>query len=143
MFITENPHYSSKKHGFWPKFDNILWGFANFSCERLESASKSISKLIFFFIYSHQDWYDETWKIKQMIFMKVHEEKNGFISPFINELLRIFARKSGLWKYLLSHFGVLVLNYSSSNTVFCLHRFVRVSKKRVSGGLPVSGIALY
>ena len=91
--------------------------FANFQYERL----KSVSKLIFFFIHSHQDWYDETWKIKQMIFMKVHEDKNGFISPLIYKLLRIFARKSGLGNGLMSHFGVLVLNHSFNNTVSCLH----------------------
>ena len=28
-----------------------------------------------------------------MIFMKVHENENGFISPFIYESLRIFAKK--------------------------------------------------
>jgi hypothetical protein len=76
-------------------------------------------------------------KIKQIIFMKALEDENGFISPFIYESLKIFAKKSGLWKCLLSHFGTLVLNHSSSNTVFCLHGFVRVSKNSVSGGLPV------
>ena len=72
-----------------------------------------------------------------MIFMKVHEDKNGFISPLIYKLLRIFARKSGLGNGLMSHFGVLELNHSSNNMIFCLHGFVRVSKNRVCGGLPV------
>ena len=41
------------------------------------------------------------------------------------------------WTLEMSHFWDLVLNHSSNNTVFCLHSFVRVSKNRVSRGLPV------
>ena len=44
--------------------------------------------------------------------------------------LRYLLKKSGLWKCLLSHFGVLVLNHSSNNTVFCLHGFVSLKKPR-------------
>ena len=80
--------------------------------------------------------------------MKKHEKSNRWFwwrlmkikylfSPFIYELLGIFAGKSGIWKWLLSHFGVLELNHSSNNMIFCLHGFVRVSKNRVCGGLPV------
>ena len=50
--------------------------------------------------------------------MKVHEDRNCFISPIICELLWDNCKKSGLWKSWLSHFGVLVLNHSSNNTVF-------------------------
>ena len=47
------------------------------------------------------------------------------------------SKKSGLWKCWLSHFGVLVLNHPSNNTVFCLHGFFKVSKNSEIGGMPV------
>ena len=87
-----------------------------------------------------QNWFSFL-SIAIKIDMMKHEKSNRWFSwkfmrikmalfyiPFIYELLRTFARKTGLWKCLLSHFGVLVLNHSSNNTVFCLQGFVSLKK---------------
>jgi len=50
-----------------------------------------------------------------------------FLPLFVN-YGRIIAKKSGLWRSWQSHFGVLVLNHSSNNTVFCLHGFSESQK---------------
>ena len=50
-----------------------------------------------------------------------------FLPLFVN-YCKIIAKKSGLWKSWQSHFGVLVLNHSSNNTVFCLHVFSESQK---------------
>jgi hypothetical protein len=44
-------------------------------------------------------------KIKQMIFMKILVDENGFILSFIYESLKIFAKKSGLWNACCPIFG--------------------------------------
>ena len=61
--------------------------------------------------------------------MKVHEDRNGFFLPTFVNYCRMIAKKVD--------FGVLVLNHSSNNTVFCLHGFLESQKNSVSGGVPV------
>ena len=61
--------------------------------------------------------------------MGVHEDRNGFFLPLVVNYCRIIAKNS--W---LPHFGVLVLNHSSNNTVLLS------LKNSVSGGASVYGI---
>ena len=57
--------------------------------------------------------------------------------PLFIDYLTRFAKKEDFGNPSCLIFGDLVLSYSSNNTVFCLHGFVRVSKNHVGGGLPV------
>ena len=50
-----------------------------------------------------------------------------FLPLFVN-YCRIIAKKKWTLEELKSHFGVLVLNHSSNNTVFCLHGFSESQK---------------
>ena len=60
--------------------------------------------------------------------------------PLLTYLLWFNVKKWTL-EPLESHLGGSVLNHSFNNTVFCLHGLCKVSKSRVSGGLPVIGLS--
>ena len=110
------------------------------------------AKKIDFFFNSHKNWFSfvvESYKIYLCILLhtKVHHDSGCkwlYKDPIFTHSLW-FTVGNLLKKWTLetleSHFGVSVLNHSSNNTVFCLHGLCKVSKSRVSGGLPVIGLS--